>query len=121
MPGRQSSALPLSSHGSETANYGSADHAETPCWGKANNRPANPIDTCTTFSVASVGLIYAGCDVLTVQKALGHGSPNATLSTHARTRGRTLTTYTQGFGRDDHRGYFGLRAPKCLLIRASTR
>lgn len=29
------------------------------------------------------GLIYAGCDVVTVQKALGHSSPNVTLSTYA--------------------------------------
>jgi integrase len=28
-------------------------------------------------------LIYAGCDVVTVQKALGHSSPNVTLSTYA--------------------------------------
>ncbi|WP_082520748.1 tyrosine-type recombinase/integrase [Rhodococcus sp. Leaf278] len=29
------------------------------------------------------GLIYAGCDVVTVQEALGHSSPNVTLSTYA--------------------------------------
>ncbi|MGV8874268.1 MAG: tyrosine-type recombinase/integrase [Rhodococcus sp. (in: high G+C Gram-positive bacteria)] len=29
------------------------------------------------------GLIYAGCDVVTVQRALGHSSPNVTLSTYA--------------------------------------
>lgn len=29
------------------------------------------------------GLIYAGADVVTVQKALGHSSPNVTLSTYA--------------------------------------
>lgn len=29
------------------------------------------------------GLIYAGCDVVTVQKALGHSSANVTLSTYA--------------------------------------
>lgn len=29
------------------------------------------------------GLIHAGCDVVTVQKALGHSSPNVTLSTYA--------------------------------------
>ncbi len=29
------------------------------------------------------GLIYGGCDVVTVQKALGHSSPNVTLSTYA--------------------------------------
>ncbi|MGF0313101.1 tyrosine-type recombinase/integrase [Rhodococcus sp. IEGM1428] len=29
------------------------------------------------------GLIYAGCDVITVQRALGHSSPNVTLSTYA--------------------------------------
>lgn len=29
------------------------------------------------------GLIYAECDVVTVQKALGHSSPNVTLSTYA--------------------------------------
>ena len=29
------------------------------------------------------GLIYTGCDVVTVQKALGHSSPNVTLPTYA--------------------------------------
>lgn len=29
------------------------------------------------------GLIYAGCDVVIVQRALGHSSPNVTLSTYA--------------------------------------
>jgi integrase len=29
------------------------------------------------------GLIHAGCDVVTVQRALGHGAPTVTLDTYA--------------------------------------
>jgi integrase len=41
------------------------------------------------------GLIHAGCDVVTVQRALGHSSPNVTLDTYGHlwpnAAGRTRT------------------------------
>ncbi len=38
------------------------------------------------------GLITAGCDVVTVQHALGHSTPTITLNTYSRTYGRRLRT-----------------------------
>jgi hypothetical protein len=76
------------------------------------------------------GLINAGCDVVTVQRALGHSSPSVTLDTYGhlwpkandRTRNAANALFEESLGAaaDGLRTDCGRKAQKHLLIRVST-
>ena len=52
--------------------------------GRHARRPGAVRSSCTTCGTSTpVGLIAAGCDVVTVQRALGHASARVTLNTYA--------------------------------------